>query len=70
MISSPCKNCYRYDKSKDECIADCDIIQKAQRELMIQGQDVSTTKDHTDSVRLRLLIKTESTRTLCVHILE
>ena len=69
MISSPCKNCQRSDKSKEDCIDECDIIQAVQRNIITQGQHLSTAIGHSDTERLRVLIKPESTRILCSHLL-
>ena len=54
MISSPCKECPKVDKPKDQCVKKCPLIQGVQDIAIGELQVLSTAIDYSDDVRFSI----------------
>ena len=54
MISSPCKECPKVDKPKDQCLKNCPLIQGVQDIAIGELQILSTAIDYSDDVRFSI----------------
>jgi hypothetical protein len=57
MISSPCKNCYKKDYPKDECLKDCRMLQELQDIQIAKAESTAYTAiDYSEDNRFSIVL--------------
>ncbi len=55
MISSPCRNCRKRSLSKEQCVRNCELLQKLQTiQLAMEDRAFQTAIDHAEESRYHL----------------